>query len=274
MSRASTRLTLAFASALSLGAPFAALAGGQKVTVCHVPPGNPANAHEIVVSPSAVPAHLSNHAGDRLGPCVRPPECLSNPCTIDRCTTEGSCDHSGAVTCDDGDVCTTDVCIAEQGGCVGIPNPGQACEDGDVCTQGDVCDSNRNCVAGAVILGCCRSDADCADAAGLCTTDVCNVSDGVCSHEPVACPTTLACHVAICDAELGCSEVKLTCPDDGDICTTERCDPSVGSTGACITEPNLHAPRFENFDLKGGSCKDGLDNDCDGLVDRADPDCL
>ena len=38
------------------------------VTVCHVPPGNPKNAHEITVGEPAVQAHL-NH-GDYIGPCV------------------------------------------------------------------------------------------------------------------------------------------------------------------------------------------------------------
>jgi len=42
----------------------ALLAGPQKVLVCHIPPGNPANAHVISVSPSAVPAHLAH--GDCL----------------------------------------------------------------------------------------------------------------------------------------------------------------------------------------------------------------
>lgn len=39
----------------------------DKVTICHVPPGNPDNAHTIVVGAQAVPAHL-NH-GDFEGEC-------------------------------------------------------------------------------------------------------------------------------------------------------------------------------------------------------------
>lgn len=39
----------------------------HKVTVCHIPPGNPANAHTISVGAPAVPAHLAH--GDYLGPC-------------------------------------------------------------------------------------------------------------------------------------------------------------------------------------------------------------
>ena len=40
---------------------------GHKVTICHIPPGNPGNAHTISVGAPAVPAHLAH--GDHLGPC-------------------------------------------------------------------------------------------------------------------------------------------------------------------------------------------------------------
>jgi hypothetical protein len=42
--------------------------GGKKVLVCHIPPGNPANAHEICIGAPAVPHHVSNH-GDPIGKC-------------------------------------------------------------------------------------------------------------------------------------------------------------------------------------------------------------
>jgi hypothetical protein len=38
-----------------------------KVTICHIPPGNPDNAHTISVDDNAVPAHLAH--GDTLGEC-------------------------------------------------------------------------------------------------------------------------------------------------------------------------------------------------------------
>ncbi|MGH9462570.1 MAG: hypothetical protein ACRD1X_15250 [Vicinamibacteria bacterium] len=41
--------------------------GGEKVTLCHIPPGNPGNAKTITVGASAVDAHLAH--GDTLGPC-------------------------------------------------------------------------------------------------------------------------------------------------------------------------------------------------------------
>ena len=40
-----------------------------KYTICHFPPGNPDNAHTLVIGASAVPAHLGNHPGDHCGPC-------------------------------------------------------------------------------------------------------------------------------------------------------------------------------------------------------------
>src|SRR5882724_10163480 len=40
----------------------------KKTTVCHIPPGNPGNAHTICVGNAAVPAHLDH--GDFLGTCV------------------------------------------------------------------------------------------------------------------------------------------------------------------------------------------------------------
>jgi hypothetical protein len=37
------------------------------VTICHIPPGNPANAHTITISVNALPAHLAH--GDYIGAC-------------------------------------------------------------------------------------------------------------------------------------------------------------------------------------------------------------
>jgi hypothetical protein len=37
------------------------------VTICHIPPGNPSNAHTITIAASALPAHLAH--GDMIGSC-------------------------------------------------------------------------------------------------------------------------------------------------------------------------------------------------------------
>ncbi|HSS37253.1 MAG TPA: hypothetical protein VLT58_00645 [Polyangia bacterium] len=50
----------------------------HKTTICHIPPGNPANAHTLCVGNAAVPAHLQNH-GDYLGPCKVEQPCPPPP---------------------------------------------------------------------------------------------------------------------------------------------------------------------------------------------------
>ncbi len=51
--------------------------GGKKVEICHVPPGNPDNAHTINVSINALEAHLEH--GDLLGDCEPAPDTQSFP---------------------------------------------------------------------------------------------------------------------------------------------------------------------------------------------------
>ena len=41
----------------------------KKTTICHIPPGNPDNAHTLCVGNAAVAAHVEHH-GDALGPCA------------------------------------------------------------------------------------------------------------------------------------------------------------------------------------------------------------
>jgi hypothetical protein len=50
----------------------------HKTTICHIPPGNPANAHTLCIGNQAVPAHLDNH-GDYLGPCKTEQPCPPPP---------------------------------------------------------------------------------------------------------------------------------------------------------------------------------------------------
>ncbi len=60
-----------FASAPPLGdcSAFPCGNNNNKVLLCHVPPGNPANAHTLCISAKAVAAHLESHPGDHCGPC-------------------------------------------------------------------------------------------------------------------------------------------------------------------------------------------------------------
>lgn len=63
------RSSLSLFVVLALMVPALAAAAGpkDKTELCHVPPGNPANAHTITVGGNAAQAHLGH--GDTLGPC-------------------------------------------------------------------------------------------------------------------------------------------------------------------------------------------------------------
>ena len=93
------------------------VAAGQindKVTICHIPPGNPANLHEIVVGAAAVPAHLAH--GDFLtGSCMcssqegalcgvpnQPPCCGGLNCV------GGTCEPAGLAGMPLGGACTSE----------------------------------------------------------------------------------------------------------------------------------------------------------------------
>ena len=56
-----------FMTVFGLGGQASVGAQEGKVTICHLPPGNPSNAQIITVSASAVRAHLAH--GDTIGVC-------------------------------------------------------------------------------------------------------------------------------------------------------------------------------------------------------------
>ncbi|MFO1434672.1 MAG: hypothetical protein U1F76_32080 [Candidatus Competibacteraceae bacterium] len=287
-------VALCYALLLFIGlAPGVAAAGGLKVTLCHVPPGDPNNPQTLTVAPNAVQAHLKNHPNDHLGACCQADsQCNdADPCTTDTCTNAGACVHA-PVTCTSGDACNDDVCIPSEGGCVAVPKPqGTVCDDENACTGTDVCDGAGQC-GGAAIAGCCLNDAACNDN-NACSTDVCNLTTHTCSNTQTP-PAAVACHVYVCDPEVGWIDTDVTCSVDvGDICHIAVCDPSIGTEGTCVTQPNptnscqnggtcgsgptcncpagytgTHCETFAQ-----SSCSDGVDNDSDGLVDSADPAC-
>jgi hypothetical protein len=53
----------------------------HKILICHIPPGNPSNWHEICIDLHAWDAHKRNHGDnevDALGECPPPPDCPSS----------------------------------------------------------------------------------------------------------------------------------------------------------------------------------------------------
>jgi hypothetical protein len=61
-----------------------------RVTLCHIPPGDPANAQTIVVGQAAVPAHLAH--GDYLGECAQ--ACAGVPSAVPK-TGQTACWDGG-----------------------------------------------------------------------------------------------------------------------------------------------------------------------------------
>ena len=190
----------------------------------------------------------------------------ANVCTDDTCGTDHTCSHTNNTSsCNDGDPCTvgdacsggscasgTDKdCSALDGQCVeGVCDPGSgnceannlpaatACSDDDPCTDPDLCNGAGVCAPGSDICGECDTNAQCSDS-DICTTDAC--TSNACEHTPVA---SLSCYTGPAGTEgVG------TCQPG-----TQSCSNS--SWGACVGEVT---PQTEICD--------GLDNDCDGVVD-------
>jgi hypothetical protein len=146
--------------ALFVLAAAAAQAGpGQKVKVCHIPPGDPGNFHTITVGANALQAHLGH--GDLAGSCA------------------AYCD----TLCSDGDPCTVDACDASEQ-CLTEHPPGD-CNDGNPCTT-DTCSSLTGCVSAPLVC----SDGD------KCTLDACDPLTGLCLATPVECPVGQTCEAA------------------------------------------------------------------------------
>ena len=94
------------------GVPACPADGDGRVTICHVPPGNPDNAHTITVDANAVAAHLAH--GDLCGSCEDDGLLLGD-------SSDGHQDECSTDLDDSGDVGAAD--LAELLGAWG-PNPG------------------------------------------------------------------------------------------------------------------------------------------------------
>ncbi len=104
-------------AALGAAAEAHADAGSDKVAVCHIPPGNPANAHTIVVGAPAVQAHLRH--GDTLGACAAPDagDGEGTPDGGEGTPDGGSCLPSGASCAEGGAACCFGLACGETGLC-------------------------------------------------------------------------------------------------------------------------------------------------------------
>jgi hypothetical protein len=155
-----------------------------------------------------------------------------SPCTIDSCDAVLGCQTTSlpdGAPCPDGNLCNGDE-TCQAGACTG--GTPLTCNDGNVCTA-DTCSPFFGCTT-TPISGCrtCSVSADCSDGS------VCNGNEtcqgGVCAAGiPLLCNDGNPCTTNSCDPVLGCRSVPVAngfpCPD-GDVCNgAETC-----LSGVCV----------------------------------------
>jgi hypothetical protein len=240
----------------------------NKTCVCHIPPGNPDNAHTICIGAPAVAAHLAH--GDTVGACAVDTSCepvacggsTGTSCAIDQfcMRSEGSCAPDTQGTCTEipltcptlsNPVCGCDgvtymnACFAQAAGMTvqhaGACTPGVACggEGGAACPTGQFCKPPVGvCTAGAA-----------GNCAPIPPTPICSPSASpVCGCDGTtylnSCLADAAGvavdHAGECAADVQvCGGGAPACPT-GEFCSRPAgsgCDPAV--QGVCQTTPTV-----------------------------------
>ncbi len=164
-----------------------------------------------------------------------------NACTSGDHCDAGKCVLGQVVSCDDGDICTTNTCDPKTG-CVTTLNS-LPCNDGNACTAGDVCSQGK----------CAGSPLVCNDA-NLCTDDSCDTGKG-CLFVPnaAACDDGNACTTGDVCSQGKCTFAGSIACDDADVCTTDSCDPKAG----CIHTQNNAPCNDGNPCTSGDACSAG-----------------
>ncbi len=227
----------------------------SKVTICHIPPGDPTDAETIVVGSASLPAHLAH--GDTLGACA--PTCQSNggACTSSTDCCSGNCQNSQCAP-----PCTSD---------------GGACETGTDCCSGICTGTNKTCASectlGPEALGpyCERYGLDCCE--GVCFFGACWVGFS-CLQTGDSCPAEpptmneLCCFGDTCDQGQCalCTLPGAACDSSG---INTCCDKSNCIDGACCIEVDVEAPcdpQGPNLCCSGGVCSSDAGSPARGPV--------
>lgn len=227
-------------------------------------------------------------------------------CTVDFCAG-GTCYHDASACecatagdCYDGLACSVASCLDRE--CIFDTSECECfsdgeCDDRNSCTS-DTCSGENVCVH-ELVAGCCgngvcdgREDScecpvDCkAVSTASCGNGVCETSDG---EDCLTCPEDcnglqgglvrerFCCGAGGGENPVGCDDAR--CFEAGVSCTS---DPSIepccgdglctGFETGCNCPEDCGTPALG--EIRGATCNDGLDNDCDKLVDCDDPDCM
>ena len=149
-------------------------------------------------------------------------------------------------TCDDGNVCTTDVC--ESDGVCTHTNNTNLCDDGNACTVADTCGDGA-CQPGSP-LNC--------DDSNVCTTDSCTAATGcIYSANSAPCDDGNACTLGdVCANGVCLPGAEVMGCDDNNVCTTDSCNPPSG----CVHTNNTNSCSDGNACTDGDKCADGACN--------------
>ncbi|MGD8653295.1 MAG: S8 family serine peptidase, partial [Desulfobacterales bacterium] len=202
----------------------------------------------------------------------------SDPCTIDDCV-EGACSYT-PMNCPSGEACVDGACVTS------VCNENGTCESGEDCnncpndcisgsSSGAVCGNGlcetsdgedcQNCSAdcNGKQTGrpsgrfCCGATEDCSDAR-------CIEGAWSCTTVPQS-PTAYCCGDKVCESAEDSFNCEVDCGPPP-YCGDGTCDPGEDQ---CNCPGDCEDPPEEELD-----CSDGIDNDCDGLTDGSDEDCV
>ena len=171
-------------------------------------------------------------------------------------------DVSGCFGCGDG------TCDATEDKCSCPSDCGEPCGDG-ILNCGELCDVDQLSGVGCTDLGFdsgtlgCTSACDAYDTSSCCTANedgLCfdgldNDCDSLADGADPDCAGVCALGNLSCSSDAECCSLKCRGKSGAKVCKGD------GGGGCTVTEP------------QETSCSDGVDNDCDGAVDGADPDC-
>ena len=226
--------------------------------------GNPCTRDEACSQGACLGAALATLPGCA---CATNDECLAlddaDACNGALHCVDGACRvAAGSVPppCDpvENTACRANACDPATGTCAVADRP-----EGALCLPPDLCAGPGVCHAGQCEGGAPR---DCSPADTACATGVCDGATGLCARQPanqgLACESTDPCAVtAACDQGVCATVTPVSC-GDGDACTADACDPT---SGACT-----HAL----VPTDDAELCNGVDDDCDGLVDAFDDDLV